>query len=59
MTKLTFKGTWNETTGRLNQKYASLANDDFLLAAGGEEECLGRRQKRTGQTKEALREQLG
>ena len=58
MTKLTFKGTWNEITGKLKQKYADLTDDDLLFAEGKEEELLGRLQKRTGQTKEALRKQI-
>ena len=59
ITKLTFKGTWNEITGKLTQKYAGLTDDDLLFAEGKEEELLGRLQKRTGQTKEALRKQIG
>ena len=59
MTTLTFKGTWNEITGKLKQKYADLTDDDLLFAEGKEEELLGRLQKRTGQTKEALRKQIG
>ena len=58
MTTLTFKGTWNEITGKLKQKYADLTDDDLLFAEGKEEELLGRLQKRTGQTKEALRKQI-
>ena len=58
MTTLTFKGTWNEITGKLKQKYADLTDDDLLFAEGKEEELLGRLQKRTGQTKEALRSEI-
>ena len=58
MTKLTFKGTWNEMTGKLKQKYADLTDDDLLFAEGKEEEMLGRLQQRTGQTKEDLRKQI-
>ena len=58
MTKLTFKGTWNEITGKLKQKYAGLTDDDLLFAEGKEDELLGRLQKRTGQTREALRKQI-
>jgi len=58
MTKLNFKGTWNEITGKLKQKYADLTDDDLLFAEGKEEELLGRLQKRTGQTKEELRKQI-
>ncbi len=58
MTKLTFKGNWNEITGKLKQKYANLTDDDLLFVEGKEEELLGRLQKRTGQTTEALRKQI-
>jgi len=58
MTKLSFKGTWNEVTGKLKQKYADLTDDDLLFAEGKEEELLGRLQQRTGQTKEDLRSEI-
>lgn len=58
MTKLSFKGTWNEVTGKLKQKYADLTDDDLLFAEGKEEEMLGRLQKRTGRTKEDLRKEI-
>jgi len=55
MTNLKFKGTWNETKGRLKQKYAQLTDDDLLFEEGKEDELLGRLQKRTGEAKENLR----
>lgn len=59
MTKLQLKGTWNETKGKLKQKYADLTDDDLLFAEGKEDELLGRLEKKTGQTKEQLRETIG
>ncbi len=56
MTKLELKGTWNETKGKLKQKYADLTDDDLLFEEGKEDELLGRLQKRTGEAKEKLRE---
>ena len=56
MNSLTLKGTWNETKGKLKQKYADLTDDDLLFEEGQEEELLGRLQKKTGQSKEALRD---
>ena len=56
MNSLTIKGTWNETKGKLKQKYADLTDDDLLFEEGKEEELLGRLQKKTGQTKEAIRD---
>ena len=58
MTKLTFKGTWNEIKGKMKQKYADLTDDDLLFAEGKEEELLGRLQQRTGKTKEELRKDI-
>ena len=58
MTKLSFKGTWNEMTGKLKQKYADLTDDDLMFAEGKEDEMLGRLQQRTGRTKEELREEI-
>lgn len=56
MTKLELKGTWNETKGKLKQKYADLTDDDLLFEEGKEDELLGRLQKKTGQTKEEIRD---
>jgi uncharacterized protein YjbJ (UPF0337 family) len=55
MTKLSMKGSWNETKGKLKQKYAQLTDDDLLFEEGKEDELLGRIQKRTGETKESIR----
>jgi len=58
MTKLSFKGSWNEIKGKMKQKYADLTDDDLLFAEGKEEEMLGRLQQRTGRTKEDLRKEI-
>ncbi len=55
MTKLEMKGSWNETKGKLKQKYADLTDDDLLFEEGKEDELLGRLQKKVGQTKEEIR----
>jgi uncharacterized protein YjbJ (UPF0337 family) len=59
MTKLEFKGGWNEVKGKLKQKYGQLTDDDLSFADGKDEELLGRLQTRLGKTKEALREEIG
>ena len=56
MNALTFKGSWNEVKGKLKQKYANLTDDDLLFEEGKEDELFGRLQKKTGETKEALRD---
>ena len=58
MTKLELKGTWNETKGKLKQKYAELTDDDLTFAEGKEDELLDRLQKRLGRTKEDIRKEL-
>jgi len=54
MNKLKIKGNWNETAGKLKQKFANLTDDDLLLAKGKEEELWGRLQTKLGKTKEEL-----
>jgi len=58
MTKLVFKGSWNETKGKLKQKYGQLTDDDLTFAEGKDEELLGRLQKKLGKSKEELRTEL-
>jgi uncharacterized protein YjbJ (UPF0337 family) len=54
MTTLEIKGDWNITKGKLKQKWAKLTDDDLQYAEGKYEELLGRIQKRTGETREAV-----
>ena len=54
MTTLEIKGDWNITKGKLKQKWAKLTDDDLEFAAGKQEELLGRIQKRTGESREAV-----
>ena len=52
------KGDWNITKGKLKQKWAQLTDDDLQFAEGKKEELLGRIQKRTGETREAVEKAL-
>jgi uncharacterized protein YjbJ (UPF0337 family) len=54
MNTLEIKGDWNITKGKLKQKWAKLTDDDLQFAEGKIEEVLGRIQKRTGETREAV-----
>ncbi len=54
MNDLKIKGNWNETKGKLKQKYSQLTNDDLALAEGKEDELLGRLQKKLGKAKEEI-----
>jgi uncharacterized protein YjbJ (UPF0337 family) len=54
MNSLEIKGDWNITKGKLKQMWASLTDDDLRLDDGLSDEMLGRIQKRTGATREAV-----
>ena len=54
MNTLEIKGDWNITKGKLKQKWASLTNDDLQYLDGKKDELLGRIQKRTGESREAV-----
>jgi uncharacterized protein YjbJ (UPF0337 family) len=54
MTTLEIKGDWNIIKGSLKQKWATLTDDDLQLIEGKQDELLGRIQKRTGQSREAV-----
>jgi uncharacterized protein YjbJ (UPF0337 family) len=48
------KGNWNETKGKLKQKFAMLTDSDVLLIEGKQDEMLGRLQVKLGKTKEEI-----
>lgn len=48
------KGDWNETKGKLKQKFALLTDNDVMLIEGKKEEMLGRLQIKLGKSKEEL-----
>ena len=54
MTTLEIKGNWNMTKGKLKEKWAKLTDSDLLYAEGKQDELIGRIQKRTGETREAV-----
>ncbi len=54
MTTLEIKGDWNIIKGSLKQKWATLTDDDLQFIEGKQDELLGRIQKRTGETREAV-----
>jgi len=58
MTKLQFKGSWNEVKGKLKQKYGQLTDDDLAFAEVKDDELLGRLEQKLGKTKEALRMEI-
>jgi len=48
------KGNWNETKGKLKQKFAVLTDNDLMLVEGKQEEMMGRLQAKLGKTKEEI-----
>ncbi len=52
------KGNWNETKGKLKQKFAMLTDNDLLLIEGKQDELLGRLQIKLGKSKEELKKIL-
>ncbi len=54
MNKLEIKGDWNIIKGNLKQKWAKLTDDDLQFIEGKQDELLGRIQKRTGESREAV-----
>jgi uncharacterized protein YjbJ (UPF0337 family) len=54
MNTLEIKGDWNIAKGKLKQKWAALTDDDLQYAKGRSDEIIGRIQKRTGETREAV-----
>ena len=54
MNTLEMKGNWNIAKGKLKQKYAKLTDQDLTYTEGKQDELVGRIQKRTGETKEAI-----
>ncbi len=57
MTNLTeLKGNWNETKGKLKQKFAMLTDNDLLLVEGKQDELVGRLQIKLGKTKDEINE---
>jgi uncharacterized protein YjbJ (UPF0337 family) len=54
MTTLEIKGDWNIIKGNLKQKWAKLTDDDLQFIDGKQDELLGRIQRRTGESREAV-----
>lgn len=58
MNKLIIKGDWNILKGKLKQKWATLTDDDLTYIEGEQEALLGRIQKRTGESREAVEKSI-
>ncbi len=58
MNQLEIKGDWNIAKGKLKQKWAALTDDDLQYVDGKKDELIGRIQKRTGETREAIEKEI-
>jgi uncharacterized protein YjbJ (UPF0337 family) len=58
MNTLEIKGNWNIAKGKLKQKWGELTDDDLDYIEGKEDELVGRIQKRTGQTRDAVEDAI-
>ena len=54
MNTIEMQGNWNQTKGKLKQKFAILTDNDLVLLDGKKNELLGRLQAKLGKTKEEL-----
>ena len=50
------KGNWNVIKGKMKEEYAELTEDDLLYEEGKEDQMLGRIQKKTGKTKQEVKD---
>ena len=58
MNILQVKGIWNIARGKLLQHIGLMLHDDRRFFKGKEDELIGRIQKRTGETREAVEKAL-
>lgn len=58
MDKQEMKGHWNETKGKLKQKYGQLTDDDLTYEEGKEDEMYGRLQQKLGKTRDEIRKEI-
>lgn len=53
-----FNGTWEETKGKIKQKWADLTDDDMLKIQGKHDEIYGILEKRYGHAKEDAKKMI-
>lgn len=58
MNDLELKGNWNETKGKLKEKYAVLTDNDLAYEEGQEDQLVGRLQEKLGKTKKEVKDIL-
>ena len=58
MNDLELKGTWNETKGKLKEKYAMLTDNDLAYEEGQEDQLVGQLQEKLGKSKKEVKDIL-
>jgi uncharacterized protein YjbJ (UPF0337 family) len=54
--ELKLQGNWNQVKGKIKEKFSTLTDDDLQYKEGQADQLLGRIQKKTGQSKDAIKE---
>jgi len=52
------KGNWNQIKGKLKEKYGDLTDDDLTYEEGKEDQLIGKIQKKTGKTKQEVKDMI-
>lgn len=52
------KGNWKQFTGKMQEQWGKLTNDDFDVIAGKRDQLVGKLQERHGLARDAAEEQL-
>ncbi|HTB64508.1 MAG TPA: CsbD family protein [Opitutales bacterium] len=58
MNKLVIKGDWNIVKGKLKEKWSALTDNDLEYVSGQTDVLLGRIQKSTGATLDAIHQAM-
>ena len=58
MNKDTIEGNWKQLTGKVQQQWGKLTDDDYDVIAGRSTELAGRIQERYGVTREEAEKQV-
>jgi len=55
----TLAGKWNEVSGKLKEKWGELSDDDLSAFSGNVDQLVGKIQRKTGESREAIEDFLG
>lgn len=50
------RGNWNLIKGKVKEEYGESTDDELIYEEGKEEQMIGKLQKKTGKTKEELKD---